>query len=103
MDVGELLLSEPRKYLGVSLCNFVHWCCEYICSAFSAQQVVSDPDCGIWGIVKVLALSITRRAHNRAYFLENQFSRIVFFSYIQINYCKWQNYLELNHSVDRDC
>ena len=23
VDVGELLLSEPRKYLGVSLCNFI--------------------------------------------------------------------------------
>ena len=39
VDVGELLLSEPCKYLGVSLCNFVHWCCEYICSAFGAQQI----------------------------------------------------------------
>ena len=30
------------------------------------------------GIVKVLASSTIRRAHNRAYSLENQFSRIVF-------------------------
>ena len=64
--------------------------------------MVLELDCGIWGIVKVLASSTTRRAHNRAYFLENQFSRIVFFSYIEINYCKWQNHLKLNHSVDRD-
>ena len=34
VDVGELLF-EPRKYLSVSLCNSVHWCCEYICSAFT--------------------------------------------------------------------
>ena len=47
VDVGELLLSEPRKYLGVPLCSFVHWCCEYICSTFGAQQEVSEPDCGI--------------------------------------------------------
>ena len=75
VDVGELLLSEPRKYLGVSLCNFIHWCYEYISSVFGAQQVVSEPDCGIWGIVKVLASSTTRRAHNRAYFLE--YGRII--------------------------
>ena len=37
VDVENLLLSEPRKYLGVFLCNFVHWCYEYICSAFDAQ------------------------------------------------------------------
>ena len=58
---------EIKKYLGVSLCNSVYRCCEYICSAFSAQQVVLEPDCGILGIVKVLASSTTRRVHNRAY------------------------------------
>ena len=42
VDVGELLLSEPRKYLGVSLCNSVHWCWEYTCFAFGAQQLVSE-------------------------------------------------------------
>ena len=38
VDVGELLF-EPRKYLSVSLCNSVHWCCEYICSAFGPQHM----------------------------------------------------------------
>ena len=51
------------------------------------------------GIVKVWASSTIRRAHNRVYSLENQFSRIVFLSYIQINYCKWPNH----HDVDREC
>ena len=41
--------------------------------------MVSKPGCGIWGILKVLTPSTTKHAHNRAYFLENQFSRIVFF------------------------
>lgn len=30
LDVRKLLLSEPREYFGVSLCNSVLWCCEYI-------------------------------------------------------------------------
>ena len=38
VDVEELLLSEPHKYIGVSLCNFVHWCWEYISSASGAQH-----------------------------------------------------------------
>ena len=40
VDVGELLLSEPRKYAGVSLCNSVHWCCEYICSTSGTQHSI---------------------------------------------------------------
>ena len=79
VDVGEFLLSESHKYLGVYLCNFVRWCCGYIRSAFGAQQVGSKLGCDIWGILKVLTPSTTKRAHNCAYFLENQFSKIVFF------------------------
>ena len=56
VDVGKLLLSEPCKYLGVSLCNFVHRCSEYSCSAFSAQQLVSEFDCGIWGYCESFGL-----------------------------------------------
>ena len=39
VDVGELLLSEPCKYLGVSLYSSVYWCWEYICSAFGAHNM----------------------------------------------------------------
>lgn len=34
VDVREFLFSKPRKYLSVSLCNSIRWCCEYIQSCF---------------------------------------------------------------------
>ena len=38
LELIKKALEIKKKHVGVTLCNSVHWCCEYICSAFGPQQ-----------------------------------------------------------------